>query len=84
MFSKKNLHKGIKISFEENNAHVDLNIIVEYGVKIQDVCQEAQKAVKTQVGAMTGIEVETVNIYVHDVVIPKKNEPILETETIAE
>ncbi|WBW95327.1 Asp23/Gls24 family envelope stress response protein [Oceanirhabdus sp. W0125-5] len=84
MFSKKNLHKGIKISFEENKASIDLNIVVEYGVKIQDVCHEAQKAVKTQVETMTGIDVEAVNIYVHDVVIPKKTETILEEETITE
>lgn len=78
MFSKKNLHKGIKISFEDSRAVIDLNIIVEYGVKIHEVCHEAQKAVKSQVETMTGIDVEKVNIYVHDVIIPKKAEPITE------
>lgn len=64
---KKNLAKGIKADINENNAKIDVNIIVEYGSRIPDVAFEIQNRVKKAVESMTGLKVEEVNVNVQGV-----------------
>ena len=64
---KKNLAKGIKADINENNAKIDVNIIVEYGSRIPDVAFEIQNKVKKSVESMTGLKVEEVNVHVQGV-----------------
>ena len=81
IIAKKGLHKGIKISMNEDKAIIDLSVLVAYGVKIHEVCAKAQESVKKSVETMTGIDVESVNIYVQDVIVPTKDEEeIIEME----
>ena len=54
---KKNLSKGIKVEVGEKEATIDVNIIVEYGVRIPDVAFEIQSRVKKAVEEMTGLKV---------------------------
>ena len=74
---KKNLAKGIKADINENNAKIDVNIIVEYGSRIPDVAFEIQNRVKKAVESMTGLTVPEVNVHVQGVnteIQEKKNE----------
>ena len=64
---KKNLAKGIKVDSENKNTKIDVNIVVEYGVRIPDVAYEIQNRVKTAVENMTGLKVEEVNVHVQGV-----------------
>lgn len=64
---KKNLSKGIKVEVGEKEAKIDVNIIVEYGVRIPDVAFEIQNRVKKAVEAMTGLNVSSVNVHVQGV-----------------
>lgn len=64
---KKNLAKGIKADINENNAKIDVNIIVEYGSRIPDVAFEIQNRIKKAVESMTGLKVEEVNVHVQGV-----------------
>ena len=64
---KKNLAKGIKADINENNAKIDVNIIVEYGSRIPDVAFEIQNRVKKSVENMTGLKVAEVNVHVQGV-----------------
>ena len=64
---KKNLAKGIKVEVGDKNAKIDVNIIVEYGVRIPDVAFEIQNRVKKAVESMTGLKVEEVNVHVQGV-----------------
>ena len=64
---KKNLSKGIKVDINEKEAKVDVNIIVEYGVRIPDVAFEIQNRVKKAVETMTGLKVSNVNVHVQGV-----------------
>ena len=65
---KKNLSKGIKVNVIENKeVKVDVNIIVEYGVRIPDVAFEIQNRVKKAIEAMTGLKVLETNIHVQGV-----------------
>lgn len=64
---KKNLSKGIKVDITEKDAKIDVNIIVEYGVRIPDVAFEIQNRVKKAVETMTGLKVLNVNVHVQGV-----------------
>jgi len=64
---KKNFAKGIKIEAGEKETKIDVNIIVEYGVRIPDVAFEIQNRVKKAVEGMTGLKVVEVNVHVQGV-----------------
>lgn len=68
---KKNLSKGIKAEIEGNNAKIDVNIIVNYGVRIPDVAFDIQTKVKKSVENMTSLNVEEVNVHVQGVNVEK-------------
>ena len=61
---KKNFAKGIKVEAGEKETRIDVNIIVEYGVRIPDVAFEIQNRVKKAVEGMTGLKVLDVNVHV--------------------
>lgn len=64
---KKNMAKGIKVESGEKDIKIDVNIIVEYGVRIPDVAFEIQNRVKKSVETMTGLKVSAVNVHVQGV-----------------
>ena len=44
MLGKKNFTKGIKVTRDENNVvSAEIQIIVEYGVKVPEVCEDVYK-----------------------------------------
>lgn len=71
---KKNLSKGVKVNVGENSSTIDLHVVVEYGVKIPDICSQVMQNVKKAVETMTGLVVSAVNVHVENVVIPKLEE----------
>ncbi|MEG1478552.1 MAG: Asp23/Gls24 family envelope stress response protein [Clostridiales bacterium] len=81
----KNFSKGIKVEIAEANVAISLSILVDFGVKIPDVCKEAQVTVKNAVESMTGLSVTEVNILVNGIVFPQPEEPQEEVaETVVE
>ena len=64
---KKNMAKGIKVESNEKDTKIDVNIIVEYGMRIPDVAFEIQNRVKKSVETMTGLKVSAVNVHVQGV-----------------
>ena len=77
---KKNLAKGIKVEVGEKDTKIDVNIIVEYGVRIPDVAFEIQNRVKKAVETMTGLTVVEVNVHVQGVNTEPKEEEEPKTE----
>ena len=71
---KKNLSKGIKVEADEKEVRIDVNIIVEYGVRIPDVAFEIQNRVKKSVENMTGLKVAEVNVHVQGVKTEKDDD----------
>ena len=61
---KKNFAKGIKVETGDKETKIDVNIIVEYGVRIPDVAYEIQTRVKKAVEGMTGLKVSEVNVHI--------------------
>ena len=72
VFGKK-MSKGIKVDAGEKSTKIDVNIIVEYGVRIPDIAFEIQNRVKKAVESMTGLEVLEVNVHVQGVNLPEEN-----------
>ena len=68
---KKNFSKGIKADIDGNDVKIDVNIIVNYGVRIPDVAFDIQTKVKKSVENMTGLNVEEVNVHVQGVNVEK-------------
>ncbi len=68
---RKNLTKGVKVEVGNEEAAVDVYVIVEYGVKIHNVAYEIQDTVKKAIETMTGLRVVEVNVYVQGVTVEK-------------
>ena len=62
---KKNAAKGVKVEMEDNTVKININLLVNYGCVISDVCREVQKAVKSAVESMTGLTVTDITLLVH-------------------
>ncbi len=77
---KKNFAKGIKVEAGEKETRIDVNIIVEYGVRIPDVAFEIQNRVKKAVEGMTGLKVLDVNVHVQGVNTDSNNLEGIKTE----
>ena len=63
-FSKNYKSHGIKILTIGDRIHVDLDIILKYGVSINAVAESVRRAVKYNVEEFTGMIVDAVNINV--------------------
>lgn len=68
---KKNPSKGVKVNVGEESASIDIIVGVEYGIKIPEVAKAVQDSVKKAVETMTGLNVSAVNIFVHNIIVPK-------------
>lgn len=59
--------RGVKVEVSEDEVHIELNLIVEFGVDIPGVCQKVQDKVWEAVEDMTGLTVSRVNVSVQGV-----------------
>ena len=73
---RKNFSKGIKVEVGKEEVAVDINIIVNYGISVPEVCQNIQQSVVKAIETMTGLRVVEVNVGIQGVVF--KDEPIVE------
>ena len=70
---KDNLAKGIEVTInDEEQVFIDLSIIVEYGVKIQEVAHNVIESVKYAVETQLGLKISKVNVVVQSVRANKK------------
>ena len=65
--SGKQVHKGVQVFIDNNQAQIHLRVIVGYGHKIDEVCRKVQWNVKEAVEQMTGLYVSEVNVRVEDI-----------------
>ena len=64
LLKRESLTKGIKVTVADKKVSLDIHVIVEYGVNINAVCNSIISNVKYQVNKMTGLDVESVNVFV--------------------
>jgi uncharacterized alkaline shock family protein YloU len=68
MIGKKPKDKGIRVEKEsEELLTIDLAVVLEFGVRIPDICVQLQEAVKESVEEMTGQHVYAVNVVVQGI-----------------
>lgn len=77
---RKSFTKGVKVEVGNEEAAVDLFVVVRYGYKIHDVCVDIQNSVKNAIETMTGLRVVEVNVNVTGIQLEKepKEEPVPE------
>ncbi len=63
-FGKKNINKGVKVTSDDKEVVIDVNLIVKYGIKIPEIAWEVQENVKKAVESMSGLIVTKVNIHI--------------------
>lgn len=81
---KKSYTKGVKVELGTEECAVDLALVVKYGHKIQDVCKNAQKAVKSAIETMTGLRVVEVNVLVQSIALQTEAKAEPKPESIPE
>ena len=64
LLRRDKLSKGISVEMKEDKLNIDLHIIVDYGVNINAICDSIKNRVTYQVGLISGIDVNKVDIYV--------------------
>lgn len=79
-FGKKSQSKGVKVFVEDGETSIDLDIIIQFGVKIHETAYEVQKKVKNAIETMTGLNVVAVNVNVSGVVMEKPKQRMMEAE----
>jgi uncharacterized alkaline shock family protein YloU len=68
MIGKKSKDRGIRVEKEsEELLTIDLAVVLEFGVRIPDICVQLQEAVKQAVEDMTGQHVYAVNVVVQGI-----------------
>jgi uncharacterized alkaline shock family protein YloU len=66
--------KGIKISDEEDGVVIDMQIVVDYGVKIPEIAWDLQRRVKNELEELTDAAVKAVNVVVQGVRLPAERD----------
>lgn len=69
---KKTPMKGVKVETDNGEVIVNLQIIAEYGVSIQSVCDNMQDKIKYDIEKMTGLKVKAVNVFVQGIKIKEE------------
>lgn len=68
---KKNFNKGVHVEMNGDIVSIELSVIVDYGIKVQDVAHMVQENVKLAIESMTGFKVAAVNVIVEGINISK-------------
>lgn len=71
---RASVSRGVKAEVGQRQTALDLEVVVDYGVPIQDVSEGIRENVIGALERMTGLEVVEVNITVNDVHLPEDDE----------
>jgi len=81
LLGRKNLTKGVKVAVVEDKVSIELNVVVIYGSKLQDVAAEVQVSVRKAIETMTGLSVVAVAVNIQNIVFEKEQPVALTAET---
>jgi len=71
LFGKKNLAKGVKVSVQDGEAAIEIEIAVKFGTLLRQAAEEVQGKIKNAVETMTGLSVSVVDVNISAVVVEK-------------
>lgn len=75
---KENATKGVRLNFDGKLVNASVFVNIEYGCCIPEVALEIQEKVKEAIEAMTGYEVQFIDVHVQGVA--KREKSVLEKE----
>lgn len=78
MFGKKDTDKGVVVEIEGNNALINIDVTIDFGINMYEAANEIQKRVKDSVEQMTGLVVDKVNVNINGINFPKKDKKLSE------
>ncbi|MGL5042569.1 MAG: Asp23/Gls24 family envelope stress response protein [Culicoidibacterales bacterium] len=67
LLGQDNYQKGIAVRVENNVLHIDLFVIISYGIRVSEVVHEIQKKVKYDLEKTLNITLGSVNVFIQDV-----------------
>lgn len=67
LLGRENLSRGVEVRREGDALHLDLYVVVSYGVRISEVAHNIQSKVKYVLEEVVGLKVDHVNIFVQGV-----------------
>lgn len=71
ILGKKNLRKGIRVVFQEDEIEISCNLIVKMGAAVMTVAKNVQESIVNEVTSITGCRPARVNVNVCGVAVPK-------------
>lgn len=69
---RKDFSKGIKVRLDGEMVSLDLNVVVDYGVRITEMAKKLKQKVRTTVEEVTGLPVASINVHVIGINLPKE------------
>lgn len=63
------LQSGIGLSSTESGLDITLRIVVQYGVRMNEVCRELQQNVREAVEKLTGLSARSINVKVEKCIV---------------
>ncbi len=70
MIGRKSQDRGIRVEVHDNAVSLDLHVVLDYGVRIPQVCWQLQNDLRETVETMTGKTVKEINVVVQDIRMP--------------
>lgn len=67
LLKQENYHRGIVTRVIDGTVHLDLYVIISFGVRMSEVVKEIQKKVKYDLESSLNIRLGSVNVYIQDV-----------------
>ena len=71
ILGKKNLRKGIRVVFQEDEIEISCNLIVKMGAAVMTVAKNVQESIVNEVTSITGCRPARVNVNICGVAVPK-------------
>ena len=71
ILGKKNLRKGIKVVFQDDEVEISCNLIVKMGAEVMTVAKNVQESIVNEVTSITGCRPARVNVNICGVAVPK-------------
>jgi uncharacterized alkaline shock family protein YloU len=80
--SSGNYARGVSVEVGDEEAAIDLTMVVEYGYSVPQLTEAARRNVINRVESLTGLRVTEVNITVNDVQVPEERPMLDEQEQV--
>ncbi|WP_076459371.1 Asp23/Gls24 family envelope stress response protein [Limosilactobacillus caccae] len=76
LLGRSDHRRGVKLSSNDEDISLDVDVYVEYGVSVPKVAAQIQDKVKQQITLMTDLKVKEVNVHIKGIVTAKEDQQV--------